>query len=224
MYQIFPARRQTGRGREKEREGKGTLPFRFLFQFWFRFRQVSSQPGAKLQQVLDSPNKPGKFREIVKVLFSPRERDGNAEMRKRKRRGRGTEVACFSDSYLVQGFARQAHRTWRHSLQLCFSLSPNTSTYFPLSLLYPLFSSCTVLCCRLSQHKISPTRLYLFGVLSLESGIMCIKWSKQIYTARNEKLKSAYNKIVYKTCLKFDIGYFVEGFCLFRLFSLIISG
>lgn len=53
---------------------------------------------------------------------------------------------------------------------------------------------------------------------------MCIKWSKQIYTARNEKLKGAYKKIVYKTCLKFDIGYFVEGFSLFRLFSLIISG
>lgn len=43
----------------------------------------------KVWQVLDSPNKPGKFREIVKVLFS-REREkktGNAEERQRERQG-----------------------------------------------------------------------------------------------------------------------------------------
>lgn len=60
----------------------------------------------KVWQVLDSPNKPGKFREIVKVLFSrERERRRQGMLKRDRERGRDSSP-CFSDSYLVQGFAR----------------------------------------------------------------------------------------------------------------------
>lgn len=87
MYQIFPARRQTGRrkrGEGRER-GRGLCCFGFCFSFGFgfdRFHRRLAQNFGKFSTRLISQASSEK---LSKFCFLLRERDRDAKLRKRER-------------------------------------------------------------------------------------------------------------------------------------------